>query len=75
MHHTHDHASPSRETFDSVEWQVGQIYPVIPGKLYFTSHSTRAQTHEAIAWLPELFFSSTLEPENYRSYCKDFGPT
>jgi len=75
MRHTHDGASPSRETFDSMEWRVGQIYPVVPGKLYFTSHSTRAHTCEAIEGLPMLFFSSTLEPESYHGYCEDFGPT
>jgi len=57
-----------------VKWRVGQIYPVVPGKLYFTSHSTKAHTRKAIEGRPELSFSSTLEPESYHGYCKDFGP-
>ena len=74
----HDHHAPASQPAgedDSEEWKVGRVYPVVPGQLYFTSHSTNAQTRKAIAGLPELFFFSSFEPESYLGYCRDFGPT
>ncbi|KAJ1476471.1 protein-tyrosine phosphatase-like protein [Baffinella frigidus] len=74
----HEPASSSRGTDDRMEWmdwKVGHIYPVIPGQLYFTSHSTRRHTIRVSAEFSELFFFSTLEPESYRAYKEDFGPT
>ena len=75
MHDPHAPASHPMGENDSQEWKVECVYPVVQGQLYFTSHSTRAQTVKAIAGRPELFFFSTVEPESYRAFCDDFGPT
>jgi len=31
-----------------MEWEVGQLYPVIPEKLFITTHVCRAQTQREI---------------------------
>jgi hypothetical protein len=74
MHDTHTPVPPSTAgSDDSVDWIV--LYPVVPGQLYLTSHSTKENIVRAIEGHPELLFFSTPEPESYRGYCKDFGPT
>ncbi|KAJ1472656.1 hypothetical protein T484DRAFT_1839417 [Baffinella frigidus] len=57
-----------------MEWAVGQLYPVIPEKLFITTHVCRAQTQREIQKHSDLFFFSSREPESYMSFCKDFGP-
>lgn len=53
-----------------MEWAVGQLYPVIPEKLFITTHVCRAQTQREIQKHSDLFFFSSREPESYMSFCK-----
>ena len=59
----------------TVEWKVGNTYPVFQSKLFLAAHRDRNHTKDEIEKHKGLFFSSTLQPENYNGYCDDFGPT
>lgn len=53
------------------QWEVGSIYPVLPGRLYFCVSERNMQAKFSDEY---FFFKSELAAE-YRSYYKDFGPT
>ncbi|KAJ1486494.1 dual specificity protein phosphatase [Baffinella frigidus] len=59
----------------TVEWTVGEVYPVVPGRLCFAVHRDEHHTAQAIRDRPGLFYFSTCDHENYIKYCHDFGPT
>ncbi|KAJ1467649.1 dual specificity protein phosphatase [Baffinella frigidus] len=58
----------------AMEWKLGSVYPLIPGRLYFTVHSDDAHTARVIQRETGLFLFSSFEHEKYRPYCSDFGP-
>ena len=55
-------------------FEVGRNYPLIPGVLKFAVHPSRAYTQTQIERNADIFYTSSVEPESYRNYCKDFGP-
>jgi hypothetical protein len=58
----------------AMEWKLGSVYPLIPGRLFFTVHSDDAHTARVIQRETDLFLFSSFEHEKYRPYCSDFGP-
>jgi len=63
------------EPGDRAQFEVGNLYQVIPGRLSFAVHRSQAHTAAAIREHPRLFYFSSHEHEAYRSYCDETGPT
>lgn len=61
-------------TYQKTPWAVGKIYPIIKGKLSFTTHRNDDHTLAEIKRQPTLFFFSSDLQERYEPYCADFGP-
>lgn len=57
------------------EWRLGEVYPLIEERLFFTVHPDDAHTLKVISMNPGAFFFSNDLPERYFSFCQDFGPT
>jgi len=57
-----------------VPWRVGNCYPIIPGRLYFSAHLDDDHTMNEIQAKPNVFFFSTDLQERYQPFCADFGP-
>eukprot|EP00287_Rhodomonas_sp_CCMP768_P030867 CAMPEP_0202854842 /NCGR_PEP_ID=MMETSP1389-20130828/91209_1 /ASSEMBLY_ACC=CAM_ASM_000865 /TAXON_ID=302021 /ORGANISM="Rhodomonas sp., Strain CCMP768" /LENGTH=381 /DNA_ID=CAMNT_0049533443 /DNA_START=423 /DNA_END=1568 /DNA_ORIENTATION=- len=60
--------------YEKKPWAVGNIYPIIKGKLSFTAHRNDDHTLAEIKKNPTLFFFSSDLQERYEPYCADFGP-
>jgi len=56
------------------QYEATRVYPLIGGKLHFTTHESDAKTEELIAAFPQLYFFSSVIPEAYIPFCADFGP-
>jgi cell division cycle 14 len=72
---TTDSSPLGPEPRDRAQFKVGNLYPVIPGRLSFAVHRDEAHTAAAIRESPRLFYFSSHEHEAYRSYCDEKGPT
>jgi len=54
--------------------RIGELYPVIPGQLYFTVHKDEAQTLGQATIHSDASFFTTESHRDYTSFAADFGP-